>query len=125
MDYTNTADSLVRKRLIEASFIDGNAIKSELERYKGHGHHMQFKYGNRTDNLELVYLDWANGHLTNHVIKTNHYGKGYDSLNRIAKRFLGNMLCLEKDQCDSVKKKMKSVFVFFKIRGDLENQPKK
>ena len=50
-------------------------------------------------------IAWAHRLVTDHVIHTNYYGGGYDSLNRIAKRFLGNMLCLEKDKADSTKMK--------------------
>ena len=105
MDYTNIVDSVVRKRLITASIIDGIVIKNETGNSKRHGHQMKLKYGNRTDNLDAVYLDWAHKLLTNHdALKTNHYGSGYKSLNRIATRFLGNMLCLETHQDDSFRK---------------------
>jgi hypothetical protein len=99
MDYINNVSTGIRERLIHASTIDVVQMNSEHRSSKTlHGNHAHLHYGNRIDDLGALYLDWAHESLSNGVIETKHFGSGYDSLNRIAKRFLGNMLCLEKDQ---------------------------
>ena len=101
MDYTNLVNMEIRKAVIAASKVcmpgtvssAGSAKKKDrADRFNTSA---PLKYAVRTEKMREEYMKWAHTIISDGTINTDHFGSGYECINRICRRFVGNMLCLE------------------------------